>query len=440
MLHLPEDTLGERGFLSTCILVSTLWLLPQVTHATTWYVEHDGSPLSAIIQEVIDQSASGDTIIVGPGTYYEVLDFRDKNLVFVSQQGPEATIIDGTGRFEAIISCTEGQDPSTKICGFTFQNGTGRDFDFETHGGALYCVDSYPTICHNRFLHNESTRGGAVWIGTRDDNPGGFVVEFRRNYFYMNIAEANGGALKITNTPVAVIDNAFVENATGFNGGGVDDRNKTSSVYSRNVFLGNYAGDKGGGLFTLSTRGVSYIELFDCVFSGNTAIGGHVLDQGSGGGIHVSNRMGTIRRNTIINNDGRSVTGAGGGGISLGYETSNLTIEHNILAFNLGSGISCYNLELAETIIAAPNIFWQNEQGAIGSLLQDCPTEWHEAVWEVDPQFCDWKNGDLTVATTSPAISTGAIYGAYPDPHCGIAVQTEQTTWGGLKVMFRSEN
>ena len=67
-----------------------------------WYVSTDGGnscgsesePLSSI-QLAIDASADGDSILVTAGTYYENINFINFNLVIMSNEGAENTIING---------------------------------------------------------------------------------------------------------------------------------------------------------------------------------------------------------------------------------------------------------------------------------------------------------------------------------------------------------
>ena len=46
------------------------------------------------IQAGIDMAVVGDTILVAPGMYYESLSYGGKDVVVVSESGPEQTIID----------------------------------------------------------------------------------------------------------------------------------------------------------------------------------------------------------------------------------------------------------------------------------------------------------------------------------------------------------
>ncbi|MCL6584799.1 MAG: right-handed parallel beta-helix repeat-containing protein [bacterium] len=70
----------------------------------TYIVAADGSGNFSKIQEAIDSSISGDTIIVKAGLYQENLAIIGKEISLISQDGPEQTIIDGSKK-ERVICC-----------------------------------------------------------------------------------------------------------------------------------------------------------------------------------------------------------------------------------------------------------------------------------------------------------------------------------------------
>ena len=71
------------------------------------------------IQEAIDYSIDGDTILVSAGDYttteQSVLFLNGKSVLLKSTDGPESTVLPG-------IQVSGGEEEGTKISGFTFQN------------------------------------------------------------------------------------------------------------------------------------------------------------------------------------------------------------------------------------------------------------------------------------------------------------------------------
>jgi len=80
----------------------------------------------ATIGAALLAAADGDTVLVGPGIYYERL-YIERYLTLVSEDGPEATIIDGGGStWYPVVAFTDVSSPhghSSAIEGFTVQHG-----------------------------------------------------------------------------------------------------------------------------------------------------------------------------------------------------------------------------------------------------------------------------------------------------------------------------
>lgn len=141
------------------IVVCSILLLPSQTIGRTWLVEVDGNGDAPTIQAGLDSALSGDTVLVGPGTYTgdgnKNLSLSGKFLVLRSELGPTETVIDceGMGRAATLGSLLP---PGVVFQGFTVKNGSAN------LGGGLEIVASAPLVKECVFVENRSTLGGGA--------------------------------------------------------------------------------------------------------------------------------------------------------------------------------------------------------------------------------------------------------------------------------------
>jgi hypothetical protein len=77
------------------VTAMTVLVLAGSVSARTWYVKADGTGDAPTIQAGVDSTAAGDTVLVGPGTYYNGpsgVDVRE-NVVVTSEWGPLETTL-----------------------------------------------------------------------------------------------------------------------------------------------------------------------------------------------------------------------------------------------------------------------------------------------------------------------------------------------------------
>ena len=150
----------------------------------TWTVSADGPGAAPTIQAGIDSAAVGDTVLVGPGTYYENITFRTKDLVVRSEMGPEATIIQGSPSAVTVTSVREpmslGEDAAGGMLWLspesligtvvTIEGGQSRNAvldGFTVTGGqhGIVAGNSSPTIRGNVITGNytNASGGGVLW-------------------------------------------------------------------------------------------------------------------------------------------------------------------------------------------------------------------------------------------------------------------------------------
>ena len=136
----------------------------------TIIVDTTGTGNCTTIQEGINASTDGDTVLVYPGTYYENINFNGKNInvaslyiiteadSFISQ-----TIIDGNQN-GSVVQIVSGENESTLLCGFTLRNGSGSPFySFFNDGGGIGIYNSNPKIKKCIIKNNTASAGGGIF-------------------------------------------------------------------------------------------------------------------------------------------------------------------------------------------------------------------------------------------------------------------------------------
>ncbi|MEJ2495491.1 MAG: hypothetical protein P8Y79_14320, partial [Ignavibacteriaceae bacterium] len=127
----------------------------------------------AKIQDAINSSVDGDTILVAPGTYIENVNFRGKNIVLSSHylfdedvSFINTTIIDGSNPLfpdtASVVIFMNGEENTAILQGFTITGGKGTIYLdptvnlFVRGGGGVLIEDASPTIRHNIIVDNEA--------------------------------------------------------------------------------------------------------------------------------------------------------------------------------------------------------------------------------------------------------------------------------------------
>jgi hypothetical protein len=193
------------------------------------------------IQAALNNSASGDTIVVSPGTYFENINFHGKNVFLTSLYYLEAdtsyistTIIDGgspvnTDTASCVMFCS-GEDSTAVIQGFTVTGGGGTKWT-DIHGAGIYregggiLVElSSPSILHNVITGNActdmsgvvSTGGGGIRVGDSNPNIKGNRISFNQARY--------GAGVVLNYTGCRMLNNVIASNTGGqefFGGSGI---------------------------------------------------------------------------------------------------------------------------------------------------------------------------------------------------------------------------
>ncbi len=159
------------------------------------------------IQAAIDAASAGDVVLVAPGTYYELLDFKGKAITVKSSGGAAVTILDGN-HSGPIVKFVSGETNASILQGFTLTHAYVND-----DGSAVQLSEgASPTIVDDSFVDNAEATG--YWGGAIGGE-GGETPVIMRDYFTGNTCGSQ-----------------FFDSVVGFVGG-------ASPIIADNVFIAN---------------------------------------------------------------------------------------------------------------------------------------------------------------------------------------------------------
>lgn len=255
------------------------------------------------IQAAVNAAQEGDTVLVSPGTYYENVQLRGRNIVLTSryflENDPAAvirqTIIDGSQPVHAdTASCIliwKGETAATVIQGFTLRGGQGtRWYDhyvpgYFREGGGILSEFSSPVIRHNIIRDNTVPKVGASLIsyGGGGIRAGDGAPRIENNYIVHNRADGYGGGIVLNYCPGAVIENniiAFNYGGKDYSGGGfwatgqdqstVNVLRNNTIVYNQSPAGSSQYNGKGGGVWVFSIK----LQAENNIVWGNTQVSG----------------------------------------------------------------------------------------------------------------------------------------------------------------------
>ncbi len=156
----------------TWLLLALVLGAPLTTKPTTAAVHHGRTVRvpedHASITEALASSQPNDRILIGPGTYLETLVLPDHDVMLVSTDGPEVTMLDGGSN--SLHPPSNPRHPSNgvlrvgpyaghvEIQGLTMQNG------WSNEGGGLRVAGGMVTVEDCHFKRCNSTFGGGVCV------------------------------------------------------------------------------------------------------------------------------------------------------------------------------------------------------------------------------------------------------------------------------------
>lgn len=312
-------------------------------------VDDDGPAGFKNIQDAINASVDGDTIVVRPGTYNENIFFNGRAITVTSEAPDDASIVQSTiitANFGYSVTFDFAEGSDSVLTGFTI---TGR---------GILCYNTSPSIlkniiknCENGGISGQNNAAPIISNNTINSNSQSGIYRCDGPITDNTILYNNDGGIVNCNGPI--INNTISNNSNTETGSGGGLQNCDAEIRN-NVIENNYAASGGGALYGC-----------DGNISSNIIVANRT---GSGGG-GLSNCHGDISNNIIAGNKCRD----GGGLFSCGGSIYNNTIVGNRAAQN-GGGLNNCTGSVFNNIIAF------NEASFVGGIFGPCNNSYN-AFW-----------------------------------------------------------
>lgn len=438
---------------------------PYAAAQTTWYVDDsapgpgNGTAASPFlqIQTAINAAQGGDTVLVFPGTYAELINYMGKALTVKSVAGPSLTVIDG-GQGGSVVTFATGEGPNATLQGFTITNGLGAagaagppsGNGGPGHAGGIHCQGSAPTITRCVLTNNTGGSGGAGGAGQPSGGSGGRggaggigVPGSMALVTGCLFSGNNGGSGGAGGSGTGGSATAGPGGRGGPGGLGVDAGGVTGCSFTGNT--GGAGGPGGSSLGTGATGGTGGAggcEVRNATITGCTLLtgtggpggpGGFMGAGGPGGAGGVLAVAATVTNCFLVQNTGGSggtpgtgyigtVPGGPGGLEARGSLVTNCSLTGNAPPANSSSvipgGIFATHIGFINPTSITNTIVWQNTGPEISTVPTSPPTVFVNycdvqggftgtANINTDPNFVDVTNADLHLLPSSPCIDAG---------------------------------
>ena len=326
------------------------------------------------IEDAIDASVDGDTIIVEVGTYNENLDFRGRSITLTSTDPNDpnvvaGTIVDGNGLI-ATITFPDSEDANCVLTGFTITGAETSD-----KGGGVRCSSGNITFSKCVFRNNTAQDGGGIFNDIAD-------LIITKCMFIENTSLHNfGGGIYNYKGQLTVTDCIFIGNSALEEGGGLASDHLKSPIVTNCIFIDNSA-NLGSGM-NISHCGAT---VTNCIFLNNSAQKGGAICTKA-----LYDRDLRLINCTFLNNSADDY----GGAVchrTVGGLTSDMTMTNCILWGNT----AFEGPQVALISTATASISYSCLQGGEVDIYDPSTTlNWLSGNIDSDPCFADQDNEDF---------------------------------------------
>jgi hypothetical protein len=351
----------------------------------------DDSTLAfSTVGAAIAAAATGDIVLVCPGTYVENINFVGKAITVRSSAGPALTVIDGNAT-DSVVSFVSGESSAAVLEGFTIRNGRAT-----FSGGGIRIEHASPIIRNNIITANRACSAPGIYSNSFNLS-GSPLIE--GNTITDNIQSGcsggvGGGGIALVGDSAAVVRyNIIADNRPGSFGGGITLFAAGTPIIEHNLISGN-AAIEGGGMWI--------VNYSDATIIGNVIVGNQA---GSGGGIYwlvPSGFRGPILvNNTIADNSSPS----GSAIFADGFDAAAALFNNNIVAAAGQTAVFCGNFnDLNPPIFRHNNVFSATGEHYGGICADQTGLNGNISG---DPRFVDPAAGDYRLLPGSPSIDAG---------------------------------
>ena len=373
------------------------------------------------IQAAIDAASEGDSVVVDPGTYNEVIHLDGKNITVRSLDPDDPSTVEST-----VINGASATPPASVV---TFRGDEGST-----------CVLTGFTITGGRAFWGAGIIGNPSW-----DSEAGTHATIRKCIVRGNVAYVEsappyrgGECGGILNCDGLIEDCTIQDNSTDYQGGGLTE-------CDGQILRCQVSGNQIGGVFYSDAR-VSNCEIFENEGNGleqcNGIIENSVVHDNQGAGMMAC--LNASVRNCVV----YSNTTYQGAGIAYTLnEVINCTIYNNTNTGTSSNGAGAGLMGC--TGVVKNNIVWGNHGATYGGWPAWNKQIWTSNYWSfkadycciqdidttesgniyTDPQFVDREAFDLRLPSTSHCIDAGASVALSTDIN-GVARPYDGYTFG----------